>query len=243
MSYQTFKADGIPEKRLVPHNVPLTIFASSSFNTKGHINVDLQVGLLRAPTKFYVIEADVSYHILLGRPWIHRNYAIPSTLHQCLKAIKGRKEILISGTEALCFQEEVHWVEATFFDDICNESIESRPRGVSLTSKEDTGMEIDIIEQEKPVIERVILTNGRKIYKLMKVLRRFCEVRNDLAITEEKIKPTEVEMIEALPLTPEKLENERKNPPERLKKINLGEDKEEKVTLIAKGLTKDFEEI
>ena len=82
MSYQTFKATSIPEKKLVPHNVPLTTFASSSFSTKGHVNVDLQVGPLRAPTKFFVMDADVSYHILLGRPWIQRNYVVPSTLHQ-----------------------------------------------------------------------------------------------------------------------------------------------------------------
>ena len=158
MSYQTFKAVGIPEKRLVPHSVPLTTFASSSFTTKCHVNVDLQVGPLRAPTKFYVIEADVSYCILLGRPWIYRNYAIPSTLQKCLKVIKGRKEILISGTKTPFSHEKVHWIEATFFDDVCNETIEFRPRGVPLTTpKEDTDMEIDIIEQEKLVIERVIL--------------------------------------------------------------------------------------
>ena len=81
MSYQTFKATRIPKRKLVPHSVPLTTFASSSFSTKVHVNVDFQVGPLRAPTKFYVIDADVSYHILLGRPWIHRNYVVPCTLH------------------------------------------------------------------------------------------------------------------------------------------------------------------
>ena len=50
-----------------------------------------------------------------------------------------------------------------------------------------------------------------------------------------------MERIEVLPLAPEKLEDEKKNPPERLKKINLGEDKEEKVILITERLTKDFE--
>ena len=40
-SYQTFKATGIPKKKLVSHNVPSTTFASSSFTTKGYVNVDL----------------------------------------------------------------------------------------------------------------------------------------------------------------------------------------------------------
>ena len=89
MSYQTFKAAGIPEKRLIASNVPLVTFASSSYKTKGYVNVDLQIGPIRSPTKFYVIDAEVSYHLLLGRPWIHKSYAVPSTLHQCVKAIKG----------------------------------------------------------------------------------------------------------------------------------------------------------
>jgi len=33
----------------------------------------------------FVINADTSYNLLLGRPWIHRNSIIPSTLHQVMK--------------------------------------------------------------------------------------------------------------------------------------------------------------
>ena len=161
-----------------------------------------------------MIEADVSYHILLGRPWIHRNYAVPSTLHQRLKAIKRKKEILILCTKAPFSQEEVHGVEATFFDDICNDPIESRPRGVTLTAHEETSdMEIDLIDQEKLVIEKVVLPNGKRIYKL----RRCGEANNDLAGTRNN----EIERMGALPLAPEKLEDDRKHPPARLKKVNL----------------------
>ena len=49
MSYHTFKAAGIPKKRLVASNAPLVTFVSSSYTTKGHVNVDLQVGPIRAP--------------------------------------------------------------------------------------------------------------------------------------------------------------------------------------------------
>ena len=84
-----------------------------------------------------------------------------------LKAIKGRKEILIPGTKALFSQEEVHWVEATFFDDIWSNSIEFKPKGVSLTASEKgIDMEVDTIDQEKPMFERIILPDGRKIYTL-----------------------------------------------------------------------------
>ena len=35
----------------------------------------------------YVIDADTSYNMLLGRPWIHANWIVPSTLHQCFKYV------------------------------------------------------------------------------------------------------------------------------------------------------------
>nr|XP_009777774.1 PREDICTED: uncharacterized protein LOC104227257 [Nicotiana sylvestris] len=36
-------------------------------------------------TKFHVIEGDMRYNVLLGRPWIHNIMAVPSTLHQMMK--------------------------------------------------------------------------------------------------------------------------------------------------------------
>ena len=48
-----------------------------------------------------------------------------------------------------------------------------------------------------------------------------------------------MEKIEALPLAPEKLEDEMKSPPMKLKKVNLIGD--ERVTFIAEGLTENFE--
>ena len=114
-----------------------------------------------------MIDAEVSYHLLLGRPWIHKNYAVPSTLHQCVKAIRGKKEIFILAPKAPFSQEEVHWVESTFFDDIYEGVDEVRPRCVALiTPEEDYGMEINLVDQTKPVLEKVVLPYGRIIYKL-----------------------------------------------------------------------------
>nr|XP_009758334.1 PREDICTED: uncharacterized protein LOC104211037 [Nicotiana sylvestris] len=36
-------------------------------------------------TKFHVIEGDMRYNALFGRPWIHNKRAVPLTLHQVLK--------------------------------------------------------------------------------------------------------------------------------------------------------------
>ena len=51
-------------------------------------------------TKFLVVDYDSSYNMILGRPWIHKMGAVPSTLHQMvkfptpwgIKAIRGDQE-------------------------------------------------------------------------------------------------------------------------------------------------------
>ena len=78
---------------------------------------------------------------------------------------------MIPTTKALFSQEEVHQVQAIFFDDIYDQLGEIRPRGISLKVIEKSAyMEIDMVEQEsvieKPIVERVILLNGRITYKL-----------------------------------------------------------------------------
>ena len=95
----------------------------------------------------------------------------------------------------------------------------------------------------KLVLEKVILLDGRIIYKLW----RCGEASNDLADSSKKEgvigneKQENSKKVEALPLASEKLEDERKNPPSKLKKINLAVNWEEKVTFVAETLEEDFE--
>ncbi|KAM2710425.1 hypothetical protein EV2_047994 [Malus domestica] len=49
------------------------------------IRVEMTIGELKSSTIFHVIDARTSYSLLLGRPWIHGNGVVSSTLHQCLK--------------------------------------------------------------------------------------------------------------------------------------------------------------
>jgi len=50
----------------------------------GALCVHLTIGSKILPTTFFVINGKCSYSLLLGRDWIHANYCIPSTMHQCL---------------------------------------------------------------------------------------------------------------------------------------------------------------
>ena len=55
----------------------------------GKIKHKYQIGDLRSEETIYVIDANTSYNLLLGRPWIHHYSIIPSTLHQVMKYIDG----------------------------------------------------------------------------------------------------------------------------------------------------------
>jgi len=46
----------------------------------GKIKLKFWIGELRSQVTCYVIDVDISYNLLLGRPWIHRNSIVPSTL-------------------------------------------------------------------------------------------------------------------------------------------------------------------
>ena len=52
--------------------------------TRGAMNVELTIGSKTLLTTFFVIDGKGSYSLLLNRDWIHANYCVPSTMHQCL---------------------------------------------------------------------------------------------------------------------------------------------------------------
>ncbi|KAA0051531.1 uncharacterized protein E5676_scaffold610G00310 [Cucumis melo var. makuwa] len=49
------------------------------------IRLELIIGDLKASALFHVIDSRTTYKLLLGRPWIHGNGVVTSTLHQCFK--------------------------------------------------------------------------------------------------------------------------------------------------------------
>ncbi|GMP49449.1 hypothetical protein CsSME_00016420 [Camellia sinensis var. sinensis] len=108
----TFAKAGIPESRMVRQPITITGFGGEKKVTKGHVVVDLAVGEIRSPTKFYVIEADTNYHMILGRAWMHRYGAIPSSYHQCVKAKLGKRTVTINVFEKPFGVEEAHYSDA-----------------------------------------------------------------------------------------------------------------------------------
>ena len=117
MPKHVFKALLHGQEHFVPLEVTFFGFTLAQSKIIWHIIVNLKVGPSRSPTRFHVFVEKTSYHLLLGRPWIHIHNCIPSTLHQCLKAnIKGQT-IHVSVTKAPFTLDEVHLAEAILFDE------------------------------------------------------------------------------------------------------------------------------
>ena len=50
---------------------------------------------------FFVIDGKGSYSLLLGRDWIHANYCVPSTMHQCLIQWQGDDVEVVHANESM----------------------------------------------------------------------------------------------------------------------------------------------
>ena len=78
IALSTLEAVGLAGKRILGASMEITRFGGSAKSTEGYVRLALKVGPIVALTKFYVINLEVSYHVLLGRPWLYKHHLIPS---------------------------------------------------------------------------------------------------------------------------------------------------------------------
>ena len=77
----------IPTHRLSATQTTIYGFNANGTRLMGKIKLKCQIGDLRSEVTCYIIDSDTSYSLLLGRPWIHRNSIVPSTLRQIMKYV------------------------------------------------------------------------------------------------------------------------------------------------------------
>ncbi|XP_075091803.1 uncharacterized protein LOC142171969 [Nicotiana tabacum] len=70
---------------IIPATKLLAEFNLASVTTRGEILLPTNVEGLMKTTLFEVIDGDMGYNIILGRPWLHEMKALPSTYDQLLK--------------------------------------------------------------------------------------------------------------------------------------------------------------
>ena len=71
-----------------------------------------------ALTRFHIINAKVSYHVLLGRPWLQKDHLIPSTYHQCIKGRLNGRPMRIPANRNPFSQGEVNFAETMFYNEL-----------------------------------------------------------------------------------------------------------------------------
>ena len=95
--------------------------------------MEITIGELKSSTLFHVIDARTSYNLLLGRPWIHENGVVPSTLHQRLKFYREEVKV-IQGDTKPSTEAESHFEDAKFYMD--KEMVpEALPKEIKSTDK------------------------------------------------------------------------------------------------------------
>ena len=152
----------------------------------GHIQLWLKVDPIASLARFHVVKMEVSYHVLLGRPWLHKHRLVPSTYRQCVKGRLNDRMIHIAANPLPFEKVEAYLVETMFYDQWApfGESLVSKPRGTFVPKWEDVqgDLEPDLREllarkkkrKEAPAIEsddtpqcvRVRGPDGRIVYKL-----------------------------------------------------------------------------
>ncbi|EOY03309.1 H0502G05.11 protein [Theobroma cacao] len=162
----------------------ITSFDNKEIITLGQVTVNFKMGPIQDQTCFHVIDANVAYHALIGRKFLHMHNIIPSSRHQCIKGYWKGKEVFILATKApferheppdtspSCFQveaekEKVQEVLST------KEQLSDQPK-----PQGDELEEINMAEEgetSKPLFISKSLSGEQKVV-LIELLRKFQDV-------------------------------------------------------------------
>ncbi|KAB5563761.1 hypothetical protein DKX38_003815 [Salix brachista] len=106
---------GIPMDELFPSHLMIQGFNQGGQNAIGKIRLAMHMEDMESNALFHVIDAKTTYNMLLGRPWIHENGIISSTLHQCFKYCRnGQVRKIMADTDPFTMAE-AHFADAKFY--------------------------------------------------------------------------------------------------------------------------------
>ncbi|KAG9458562.1 hypothetical protein H6P81_003070 [Aristolochia fimbriata] len=107
---------------LVANNLQASSLMIQGFNQEGQralgtIKLELLIGDMTSHVLFHVIDASTSYNVLLGRPWLHNNKVVPSTLHQCFKYYQDGEEKTVFADECPFTEAEASFADAKYYSE------------------------------------------------------------------------------------------------------------------------------
>lgn len=77
----TLQVAGVSENKIQGCSMKVTRFRGRGEYTTSHIQLWLKVRPIASLARFHVVKTKVSYHILLGRPWLHKCRLVSFTYH------------------------------------------------------------------------------------------------------------------------------------------------------------------
>ena len=89
-----------------PSTQTIRAYDSTWREVLGTLTLKLRIGPVVFSTLFQVLRIPTSFNLLLGRPWIHRASAIPSSLHQKVKFIYEGRVISIQSSRDIYSSSE-----------------------------------------------------------------------------------------------------------------------------------------
>uniref|UniRef100_A0A2N9G4P3 Uncharacterized protein n=1 Tax=Fagus sylvatica TaxID=28930 RepID=A0A2N9G4P3_FAGSY len=115
MSKVTMKRLGISTEELSKSRLVIQGFNQEGQRAIGIIRLDVTMEDLKTRPLFHVIDSKTSYNLLLGRPWLHENGIVPSTLHQCFKYSDGKQVKKVIADLQPFTEAESHFADAKFY--------------------------------------------------------------------------------------------------------------------------------
>ncbi|KAI5439949.1 hypothetical protein KIW84_025347 [Lathyrus oleraceus] len=79
----------------------VNIFDDSRKTVIGEVDLPVKIGMRDFQINFQVMDIQLTYNCLLGRPWIHEVGVVTSTLHQKMKFVKNNKLVVVGEEKAL----------------------------------------------------------------------------------------------------------------------------------------------
>ncbi|XP_039131814.1 uncharacterized protein LOC120268495 [Dioscorea cayenensis subsp. rotundata] len=147
MTLNTLRTLALEVCHLSSEKIIIQGFNQHSQKALGSITLPLKFGKISSNVKFHVIDADASYKALLGRPWIHENQLVPSTLYQCAKYVVDGEEFKIDEEIQPFGIHEIHYEDARYYLNASKST-----KGVKLPCPE----EVSLIKTAKttPVLQK-----------------------------------------------------------------------------------------
>ncbi|KAL0420246.1 UNVERIFIED_CONTAM: hypothetical protein Slati_3047500 [Sesamum latifolium] len=106
---------GVPMDELSNSRLMIQGFNQGGQRAIGVIRMELLMDDMVSTALFHVIDAKNSYNILLGHPWLHENFVVPSIWHQCFKYCHNGTIKKVLGDSKPFTEAESHFADAKYY--------------------------------------------------------------------------------------------------------------------------------